>query len=419
MPQLSKGLVQTAIILSGSIIASGLSAVALIVITRQLGPQSFGEFSVGFAILLMLVKLNDLGMTNTVQRFAAQEKDPEKINRLFSLATRIKLTGAVCIAVCGVLFSGTIANLLHFAHPNIILLAFLLSAATTVYEHVQAMLQSLHRFAQSSLVNVVQSVVKVVGAGILFLTHSSAATPTFSWYSAAPFAPVLLAPFLFPSWVKVNPFKKYTKELALIKKHALHSAFAFISAGIIENVDVLFVQKYLNTYETGLLGGVSRIALLFSILAYALGSVLNPRVAQYTNKKDMRAFLIKGLLLALAVGVGFLLFLPISKWVLMLTIGPAYLPGLSILNILVASSLLTVAVMPFIALFFSFEMPWYFSLSGLLQLLIIIIGNGVFVPEYGLSAAAWTRLAARVALFVFTVTVAFYTYKKTYAHTHS
>lgn len=415
MQKISKGVLQTGIILFGSVVASGLSAVSLIVITRQLGPQNFGEFSVGFAILLMLVRLNDLGMTNTVQRFAAQEKDPEKINRIFSLATRIKLIGAFAILVCGLIFSGSIATALHFSHPAIILLAFVLSAATTFYEHVQAMLQSLHRFAQSSLVNVTQSVVKVVGAGLLLLSHSTAATPTFSWYTLAPFAPVLLSPMLFPSWVKINPFKKYAAELQLIKKHAFHSAFAFISAGIIENVDVLFVQKYLNTYETGLLGGVSRIALLFSILAYALSSVLNPRVAQYTNKKDMRAFLIKGLLLTLMVGVGFLLFMPLSKWVLLFTIGSAYLPGLSILNILVAASLLTVAVVPFIALFFSFDIPWYFSLSGVLQLAIIVVGNGIFVPEYGLAAAAWTRLAARLALFVFTVVLALYMYKKTYA----
>lgn len=415
MQKISKGIVQTAVILFGSIVASGLSAVSLIIITRQLGPQNFGEFSVGFAILLMLVRLNDLGMTNTVQRFAAQEKDPEKINRLFSLATRIKLLGALVITVCGVLFSAHIATALHFSHPTIILLAFVLSTATTLYEHVQAMLQSLHRFAQSSLVNVTQAVVKVLGAGALLLSHSSAAIPTFSWYTAAPATPILLFPLLFPGWVKINPFKKYAAEFKLIKKHAFHSAFAFVSAGIIENVDVLFVQKYLNTYETGLLGGVSRIALLFSILAYALSSVLNPRVAQYTNKKDLRAFFMKGLLLTLAVGVGFLLFMPLSKWVLLYTIGSAYLPGLSILNILVAASLLTVAVVPFIALFFSFDIPWYFSLSGVLQLVIIVVGNGIFVPEYGLAAAAWTRLAARLALFVFTLLLAVYMYKKTYA----
>ncbi|MBP7774930.1 hypothetical protein KA078_04020, partial [Candidatus Woesebacteria bacterium] len=70
---------------------------------------------------------------------------------------------------------------------------------------------------------------------------------------------------------------------------------------------------------------------------------------------------------------------------------------------------------PFIALFFSFDIPWYFSLSGVLQLAIIVVGNGIFVPEYGLAAAAWTRLAARMALFVFTVIFAIYMYKKTYA----
>lgn len=415
----SQGLRQTMIIMAGSLIASGLSAVSMIIITRQLGPERFGEFAVGFAILLILVRLNDLGMTNVVQKFAAQE-DREKahatINRVFSYSTRVRLVGMLIIWLAGLLLARPLAELLNFSQPAIITMAFFLASATSWYEHVQAMLQALHRFAESAAVNVIQAVLKVLGAGILFLSASTLAIPIFGWYVLAPALPLLAFRKWLPNWVQISLSGDYRQEKNRFASLARHSAIAFVAAGIIENIDVLFVQGQLSTYEAGLLGGVGRVALLFSILAYALASVLNPRVAKYKNKDDLMAYGRKAWLLVLLVVVGMLVYLPISRWVLLLTIGNQYLPGLEIMNILVASSLLTVAVVPFVAIFFSLEKPWYFSVSGLLQLSIILVGNGVFVPIYGLEAAAWTRLLARAVLFVFTLFLAMITLRQVHGN---
>jgi O-antigen/teichoic acid export membrane protein len=222
----------------------------------------------------------------------------------------------------------------------------------------------------------------------------------------------LAFPLIFPKWVKINLKQSFTAQKKLFKEMAGHSAVAFIAAGIIENIDVLFVQRYLNTYEAGLLGGVGRVALLFSILAYALSSVLNPRVAKYTDRKNLSAYFKKALLLAGASIAAILVYLPFSKFILLATIGEQYLPGLEVMNILVASSLLTLAVVPFIAMFFSFDKPWYFSVSGILQLVIIVGGNYLFVPVFGLEGSAWTRLVSRIVLFAFTIILVWYYFRK-------
>ncbi len=404
----SRGLYQSFIIMVGSLVASGLSAISLILITRQLGPAKFGEFSVGFAILLILVRLNDLGMTNVVQKYAAREEDRAKANKIFSFATRVRLIGTLVIWVSGLLLARPIADLLNFSEPLIIYLAFFLSTGISMYEHIQAMLQSLHRFGQAAWINILQAIAKVLGAAVLFFTASHATVPIFAWYVFAPALPLLFLPIYFPKWVKIRLQDKFSDQKKLLTVMAGHSAVAFIAAGIIENIDVLFVQRYLSTYEAGLLGGVGRVALLFSILAYALSSVLNPRVAKYTNAKDLRAFFKKAWLMAGAAMLFLIAYLPFSKLILLYTIGEQYLPGLDIMNILVASSLMTVAVVPFIAFFFSIDRPWYFSVSGLTQLAIILVGNGVFVPIYGLEAAAWTRLLARAFLFIMTAGLALY-----------
>lgn len=413
----SQGFQQSAITIGGSVVAAGLSAIATLIITRKLGPEQFGIFSVGFALIQILIRLTDFGMTSVVQRFAGGESSQAKINTLFSFATRVRLVSWLILSILGLAFGPIIAKAINFGYPTVITAAFILTGATYFYEHFQAMLQSIHYFTQSAVANIGQSLIKVV-LSLALLTSAPLTTFTvFCVYMLAPVLPFIFFKFLFPTWAKLDLRAKLTEQRSTIYTFAFHSAIGFISAGIIENIDVLFIQKYLTTYEAGLLGGANKIALLFSIIAYSLGSVLNPRVAKYKNKHDMMTYSKKALFIFAASLVGIIAFIPCAKPALLLTIGPAYLPALPILMILVASSFLSIAAIPFIAMFFSFNKPFYFSLSGIIQVVIIICGNILFVPLYGLEASAWTRLAARAALVVFTMAMAWWSFRREYGKT--
>lgn len=410
----SKGFQQSAVTVFGSLIAAAMSAVATLFITRRLGPEEFGVFSVGFAVVQILIRLCDFGMTTVVQRFASREQDHLAINRLFSYTTKVRLITWISLSLIGVIGGNLISQLLNFDHPGIITLAFIVSGATYFYEHFQAMLQSIHRFTQAAIVNIGQSVIKAVLSVAIFSFASVSTLATFSGYMVAPILPYFFFRRLFPSWVKFDLQSTYAQESRAVSSFALHSAISFVSAGIIENVDVLFVQRYMTTYEVGLLGGANKIALLFSIVAYALGNVLNARVSRYRSQQDMRSYLKKASLIILGSVLGFLAFVPFARITLLLTIGEKYLPALPILLLLVASSFLTIAVVPLIALFFSFNKPIYFSIAGITQLLIIIGGNMLFVPVFGLEAAAWSRVVTRLVLFILTAVMALITYRNTY-----
>ncbi len=411
----SEGLRQSFITIVGNTFATGLSAIALILISRLLGPVQFGEFSVGFAIIMIINKLNDAGLNAANVRFGAQlAEDKEAVSRVFSYTLKIKLILSVIIVVVGLVISPWIVQVLRFSQPEIIYLAFLLSVASTWYEQLLSMLQAVHRFSQAVVVNALQSSTKLLGIILLYLFHSGQSVPIFVWYMIAPLVPFLFVKKLLPSWVKINPTQKLGKESHFVWELARHSAVGFIAAGLIENVDVLFVQRYLSTYETGLLSGVSRIAMMLLLVAYSLGNVLYPRVAQYQEKKHLQKYLKKACMLALLSIVGFVVFLPFAQLIVWLTIGPEYLPGSFVLNILAAASFLTIATIPFLALFYSFKADWYFSVSGIIQLVITLVGNAYFVPQYGLEASAWTRLATRLFLFLFTAGLALWLYRQKY-----
>jgi O-antigen/teichoic acid export membrane protein len=415
----STGFRQAAFNTFGSIVSSGFAAIATILITRQLGPEKFGLFSTAFALVLILVKLNDAGLSTATSRFLARAEDRAEQEKYLAVVTRLRLFLSAGILFIGLAVSPILSSWLKIS-TSLIISAIVISLATVYFEHLQFTLQALHQFKTAVKANIIQASFKL-GFAILFivLANLSPLQPSviliFLAYMFAPGIPVILSPWLIP---KSNQPKlsltDHQPHLTQIKNLMTHSAISLISAGIIENVDILFVKAHLSEFEAGLLGGVSKVALLLYILAYSIGNVLNARVAKYKQKHHLQKYWQKAfLVLGLSLG-GLLLSLPLAKPILTLTIGPQYLPGLNIMRIILASGFLTLGVIPFIAFFYTFDLPWYFSLTGIVQLIIVLVGNGLLVPKFGLEAAAWTRFTARLVLLLMTIGLAGWYYQREY-----
>lgn len=410
----STGLRQSIFTIVGNLLGTALAAIAVILFIRILGPAKYGEFSVGFAIVLMLTRLNDFGLNPVIVKYASEAKTQADKNFIYGFTLHKKLIVSAILMLVGGLFYKQMATILNLTEPLIILFSFTFGLATIYYEYLLSILQSLHLFGRTVLINALQSSTKLIAALALLFIGTHNLLPAYFWYIFAPLIPVLFFKFLVPSWVKLD-FSLVNKPLAKkIWQLASHAGIGLIAAGLIENIDILFVQKHLTSYETGLYGGVSRIALLFAVVAYSLGNVLNARVARYRSADHLASYFKKALILAGLVLLSFLVFVPLASPTLWLTIGPEYLSGVNILLILTASSFLALAAIPFIALFFALEADWYFSVSGTLQLIIVLAGNFFFVPVYGLEAAAWTRFATRLFLLLFTMLTGWLMFKKQY-----
>lgn len=411
----STGLRQSVFTIVGNLMGTALSAIAVILFIRILGPEKYGEFSVGFAIVLMLTRLNDFGLNPVIVKYASEAKSKSDKNFIYSFTLHKKLIISTVLVLVGSLFYKQISAALNLTEPVIILLSFTFGLATIYYEYLMSILQSLHLFGKTVLINALQAITKLIAALALLFIGTHNLMPPYFWYIVAPFIPVLFFKFLVPKWVKLD-FSLTNKSLAKkIWKLASHASIGLIAAGFIENVDILFVQKHLTSYETGLYGGISRIALLFAIVAYSLGNVLNARVARYRSAEHLTSYFKKAVVLAGLVLLSFVIFIPLAKPTLFFSIGPEYLAGTNILLILTAGSFFALAAIPFIALFYALEADWYFSISGIIQLLIVLSGNFFFVPEYGLPAAAWTKFATRLFLLLFTMLAGWLTFRKQYA----
>ena len=76
--KLPAGVKDSALMTGGSTAATGLSAVAGILISSILGPVGFGEFSVGFSLMFILSKLNDMGLLAAQLKYVPTRKSKKE-----------------------------------------------------------------------------------------------------------------------------------------------------------------------------------------------------------------------------------------------------------------------------------------------------------------------------------------------------
>lgn len=401
----SGGIFSIIIVSAGNFIGTFISAIALILFSRIMGPAEFGVFSAAFAAMLIIVRLSDMGINTAVERQIAREsgKSLVEVDRYMRLALWLKLGFAFIVIAVGWAISPYLAhNVLRLDSVNILRLAFLASVGTIFFEYTALIFQATQKFGMVARITIAQAVGKLIVGLILIWQGALTATTGILLYGLMPFFGALTA------W-KPRPIssyrlpKKINKEVFALSKVARWTAVAAISATLADNIDTLMVQSLMSSFDTGLFAAAARIAAFASIIGWSIGIVLSNRVASYTTKEHLHTYLSKAWKLAIGAFLGLLLIIPFSSLAISLTVGNEYLAATPVLQVLILASSLTAATTPFVALFYLFNKPKYYAISGVLQTAILLTGNYILVPQMGLMGAAYVRIIVRIFVLLFTL----------------
>lgn len=405
----SEAIRQSAILVIGTSLTGVIMAVAMILASRSLGPENFGVFSVSIAVMSLVSKGVDMGLSQLMPRLLNKWKShPDKSKEFLGQTVFWKLRLAVVTFVVSILIIPLLTQLLNYPYPNMLFWAIIGAIVISLYEYIYLLLAAEHKFVTASLMSVIQAVLKAFGFGIVLVFFTGAVYGITAVYYLAPLLSAGYVAWKSRDWMWVHPQpagKQVRKEMFTFLWHSL---IGVIAMTLIVNLDVLLVQRYLNSFETGLYAGATRIAAFIGFATSSVGGVLNNRVSRYHDQKTRKQYLWKSLGLALIAIIAFLLYLPFARFSLIWTIGPEYMNGLPALIILVLNAFLSFAIVPFISFFYSVDHPKYFSFGGILQVMIILLGNWLFLPTHGIQAAAWTKVAATAIFGIYTIFYVFY-----------
>ncbi|MBT7499403.1 MAG: oligosaccharide flippase family protein [Candidatus Pacebacteria bacterium] len=388
---------QSLVITAGSFITSGIMAVAMILLSRFLGPEKFGVFSVSISLMFVISKFADLGLNQLIPRFMGQWFFQKKKNEEF-LKYILWLKTIFSIVLLLIFFpaSGFLSQLINYPHLEMIYWAIIGSIFIEIYSYSYLVLSSRHQFLQLSLLGILQALIKLISFGVIIWFFSSNLLSITAFYYLAPAVAVLIISFFLKEKIFYKPKIASYKIRAEMNKFWFHSGVGVAMMTLIGNLDILLIQRFLNSFETGVYAGAARIAAFMATLSGSIGIVLISRVSRYKNRADIIKYLKKSSILVLAAIVGFVLYLPFSSLLIKYTIGPEYLSRNLATIFLVGNSFLGLILVPLTAVFYTLNKPSYFSINGFIQVACILIGTLLFIGQYGIMAAAISRIAATI-----------------------
>lgn len=412
----SSGLKSAVLMTIGNVGSTGVAAIAMIIFSRALGPEQFGIFSVLFSLMLILSRIGDMGINIAVSRAIARNHD--KPNVVVSYAQNGSYLKAIIMSIIIVLgligapyITNTLLNLSSTYTP-LVRLVIVLSTSVVIYEYVNSLLQARQYFGFSVATNTIQSSLKLSLALLSLVVVVSLPVITLNYM----LLPLLGASVGFLAISSRELLPRYNQKITrAIISVARWTSLSILAGALAENIDVLIVQNYLTTAETGLYAAATRIATVASLIGWSLGTVLNMRVAKYKDKKNLDQYLKKGSILAVVSLVLTLAIILITTPLVNLTIGASYLASVPTLNILLLSTAILTATTPFVALFYVFDYPRYFAISGILTALTLILADLLLIPTFGLIGAGWARVITRTVVIIYTLAVAYHQYQKHYA----
>lgn len=409
----SEGIKSSAIVTIGNLFGTAVSAIALIIISRHLGPTGFGIFSAAFSLMMIIVRLGDFGLNLALQRHLARSDKPLE-NKSISNIFNIKMHLSIAITITAILLSGLLdTHILHFNNRSLIILAILSSLGVSLYEYVGVIAQSAHKFLYFAFSVIFQATGKIIAAITLVLSSLLDPLSAIALYGLAPLASGAIIARL--SGIKLQPGLSLTTSLKQsidILKVAKWTSIAVISAAVADNLDVLIIQSYLTSFDTGIFSAALRISTFFSLVGISVGSVLNIRVAKYRDRENLDKYIKKSLKYSLVVSILILALVPLSPLMIMLTAGPDYILASSSLKLLFVATAILAATSPYVALFFVFDKPEYFALSGIISTTTLLLSDIILIPSMGTIGASYARIVTRVCVLLFTVLYAHRSYKK-------
>ena len=412
----SDGVRSATVLTIGNTASTFLGAVAIILASRFTAPAVFGVFSAIFSFMLLVSKLGDAGTNIALQRELSQPDSSvssEEKTALIYVGVAIKVAIAMVSCTIGVLTAPYVAGWLHVA-PSFVSLGWLSGAAIFFFDYASVIAQSAGRFGLAVVANAGQSIIKIAVIVTLILTHSLSASALVVLYGAAPFMASVLIPIFmhtprFPGtkYIKIHHFEK-------IYATARWAIIAVLAAALADNIDVLFVQSFLTSTQTGWYAAAARIASFASVAALSLGVVLNVRVAKYKTREHIDAYLKKAMAVAAISFVGMAAASVLAKYLILYTAGPNYLAATYPLILLLLATGFVIAAAPYVALFYTLDSPQFFAYSGLVTAIALIGLDWVWIPTYGIVGAGWAKLISRGATFLFTIWFARKKYREQY-----
>ncbi len=414
MASYTRKIVQGTVIISLLSVVIGLLGYSIrIMLARNLSVEGYGLFYAVMAFVSLFIAFKNIGMGSAIARYipvflAKKDLKSTKYAILSTFTIQVIFTGIIAILL--IIFAPFFST--HFFHTTaattvliFLVLSFFFSLFQDVFSYI---FTGFQKSSLMSLPELFKNTFILLLLFVFFMFNKSATIAALAYCISAftlPFIFSLVFMKLFPSFMKIksgfNPlssiksFLNFDKSDVLIRKLRNFGFFMFFNTQgelIMGYTDVLVLTFFRTLGEVGLYNAAIPLITIIMFFPSSLTSILMPTVSEIwsRNQKQLLADEIKrvqkyALIAVIPLALSLFSF---SDVAIQIFFGSKYVAASLVLKVLSIGAIFNTLAVLNKEILNGIGKPWINSKIVFIALLFNLILCLIFVPHYGMIAAA-------------------------------
>lgn len=385
-------------ILTGNVITQAIAYFSTIIVSRELGPEKYGIFSLLVALFTIAIQLSEFGISTPYVKFASRVRSTFEKNNLFATIAFIRFLIALLLSTIIYYFSKDLSVFIlrtPLYQPEIKIVSYSL-IITSLFKHVIAHLQALQNFLRYNLLNISSQLLKLFCTVIVALQHFSS-NNLYYLFTINIF--YILPALLLYAFANVNKFRALTFRFVQVKPIINMAFWVFLSSLavlVMMQLDMFMLQKLSTTEEVGYYSAANQLAMAFPLITMSITTTLLPKLGDYLAKHTIQQFVLIVLKKSYLPITLLIILLAISSVLITNIYGDNYKPSISVFQILICSFLVGVIVNPISLVFYELDKAYILTWMNWAQLGINYSANLYFIPLYQANGAAFATSVVKI-----------------------
>lgn len=406
----------TSYIFIGNATSSLLAVVFSVLAARFLGPANWGIVAAVTSFIPILVALTDLGVGSALFQYAASKwrtNDDSKAVAAFKTALSFRFISLLFVSLLIVFFARNLSNLIFkIDDPKLIFWALGGLISVSLFDFLILAIQSRREWKRAAVITGSVNLLRVAFLILVYLFGTVSVSSVLFVYILSglvlilfPYFRLGIAPGLVEGWRKlVVEFARFSLWLTVNK----------MVGTVASRVDVIILLQFGGAYMAGVYSAANRLVLGVPLLAGSIATVLAARFASLQDKEQIRAFFIKSCLMSWFLALVILIVGILSAPYITLLFGNDYREATGVMQ------WLFVAIIPLLmsgpavnVLIYHFKKTEVIAFMAVLQLIIVLVVNYLFIPQLGVFAPVLALGIAQFSTtFITYIFAVYYLYKK-------
>ncbi|MDD3013297.1 MAG: flippase [Candidatus Gastranaerophilales bacterium] len=398
--QLKNSLIKNfSITFAETIITKGINLVNILLLTRILGPEDYGKYSLLFVSMIFLSGFLDFGMENTAVRFSVKEKSQK--NSIFGLYFITKLCILVFITLVLACFGKSI--FIAFNKTDLVqyipFLIFGLIGESLFFVN-DTYLQAMQQFKLRAAINISRYLISLMYISVLVF-HKILLLKYIFFIYLIPlcFSVVFIFRYIdfIKSFIRNKINKPLFQDILNYEKWMFNLA---IGNNVLTRIDFFMISFWVKYDQIGIYNAAFQLSSIVSFLPFILGKVMLPKMSEL-DASETFAYVRKSIKPLAFASLVIVCFIPVAAFFVPVLLGAEYKQSTLILQILLFAFVILLLTVPFEQALYSLGKPKLISLAKYIQIFVIIILNTLTIPRYGINWAAINVVITRIiTLFI-------------------